>query len=113
MTAPDTPGVRREALSLECLDDPALRLVQPIRLIAEYEPDAVIVMWDETRDFGVGPTLEAAVDDFRRSIAGIYRRVEGAVGAPGPRVAAVRAVLARYIERRPSPDAEEPGRPAE
>jgi hypothetical protein len=103
---------RREALVLECLDDPGLRLAQPMRLIAEYEPDAVIVVWDETRDFGVGPTLEAAVADFRRSIAAIYHRIEAAAGG-GPRVAAVRHVLARYIERRGAVPPEEPGRPVE
>jgi len=100
VTAPDGSDVRREGLLLESLDDPAFRLTQPMRLIAEYEPGAVIVMWDETRDFGVGPTLEAAVDDFRRSITDIYRRVEDVPGKTGPRVAAVWNVLARYIERR-------------
>ncbi len=99
MTAADEGGVRREGILLESLDDPAFRLTQPMRLIAEYEPGAVIVMWDETRDFGVGATLEAAVNDFRHSITEMYRRVEDVPGKSGPRVAAVWHVLARYIER--------------
>jgi hypothetical protein len=99
VTAPDVPEVRREGILLESLDDPAFRLTQPMRLIAEYEPDSVIVMWDETRDFGVGATLEAAVNDFRRSITDMYCRVENVPGKSGPRVASVWHVLARYIER--------------
>ena len=99
MSPTHDPDGRRESLLLESLGDPALRLTQPMRLIAEYEVGAVIVMWDETRDFGVGATLEAAVDDFRRSIAEMYRRVEGVPGKTGPRVAAVWHVLTRYIER--------------
>ena len=99
MSTERDPERRREGLLLESLNDPELRLARPMRLVADYEPGAVIVVWDETRDFGVGPTLEAAVDDFRRSIAEMYRRVELAPGKTGPRIAAVWHVLARYIER--------------
>ena len=76
------------SLSIGRLDDPRLRLTAPIPVRVEEDGLGNVVLWsDDLDEFGVGETLDAAMDDFRSTVVALYfllREDEARLG-PGPR----------------------------
>ncbi len=86
---------------LGALPGPELRLRTPLRLEVQREDDSVVVWSADLDEFGYGPHLTAAIEDFQQTIIELYHTLEGEQDRLGPGMVELWGVLQQTIERRP------------
>lgn len=82
------------------LNHSLLRLRQPADLDVESCPGGVIVTLPTTGDWGVGPHLTAAVEDWQQTVVELYWTLQAEQGQLGPAMVALWAQLQTLIEVR-------------
>ncbi len=86
---------------LGTLPAPELRLRAPIHLEVQREGDAVTVWSSDLNEFGYGPHLTEAIEDFQQTVIELYRTLEVQQSRLGPSMTELWALLQLLIERRP------------
>ncbi len=86
---------------LGTLPDPEIRLQAPIHLEVQQEDDNVAVWSEELEEFGYGPHLTAAIEDFQQTVIELYHTLAAEQGHLGPGMVDLWARLQLFIERRP------------
>ncbi len=86
---------------LGSIPSPDLRLRAPIRLEAQREGDSVTVWSEELEEFGYGPHLTAAIEDFQQTVIELYHTLATEQGRLGPGMIDLWARLQLFFERRP------------
>jgi len=97
------PSARPAKLLFGALRDPEYRLRQPIPLELEVEESEVVLSWAEADEFGYGPTMGAALDDFGHTIRELYRRLHEKGQSLSSELENVKRLLDGYIEPRSKP----------
>lgn len=94
------PSARPDKLLFGSLDDPEFRLRRAIPLDLSVEESSVVLTWAEVEEFGYGPTMGAALDDFGQTLRELYRRLHAKEARLGPDLQNVKKILDDYIEPR-------------
>jgi len=94
------PGLPAEFV-VGTLRHPFLRLRHPVRLAVAQDEEFVAVVLDEINEFGYGPHLTAAVEDWQQTIAGLYLTLEAERERLGPAMADLWQRLQTIVEPRP------------
>jgi hypothetical protein len=83
------------------LHHPFLRLRRPVRLAVAQDEEFVAVSFDDIDEFGYGPYLTAAVEDWQQTIAELYLTLRAERERLGPAMADLWERLQTIIEARP------------
>jgi hypothetical protein len=89
-----------DVVQFAAIRDPRLRIVKAIPLNVSREESHFIVDWPETHEFGTGPTLSGALDDFAGSLRELYHELFSPNANLGPDLERVRQTLAEHIQPR-------------
>jgi len=93
------PSARPARLLFGALKAPTLRLRKPIPLDLSIGETEVVLTWAEIDEFGYGSTMGDAAEDFSRSLAELYCRLQESE-LLGPDLLNVKQILSQYIETR-------------
>lgn len=64
--------IQSEAVLFGAISDPMIRVKSPIPLRISREGDTVAVFSSDLEEFGYGPTLSDALDDFAKTVCELY-----------------------------------------
>jgi len=102
---PQAPGGPPAGLPSEfvvgTLRHPVLRLRRPVRLAVAQDEEFVTVVLDEVDEFGYGPHLTAAIEDWQQTIAELYLTLQAERERLGPAMADLWERLQTVVEARP------------
>lgn len=82
------------------INDPRLRLKQPFPLTISRREGSVVVSSDDLEEFGYGPTLSDALEDFGKTICELYHSLEAEERRLSNHLKQTLATLRRYLEPR-------------
>lgn len=97
----EPPSARPEWIEFGALMHPLLRLQRPIRLQVSSNEGMVSVFWREGTEFGYGQTMSEALDDFGRTLAELYSRLNEPNVQLSSDLQETKQLLCAYIESRP------------
>lgn len=80
--------------------DPRLRVKTSIPIDISRAQEAVVAYSPELEEFGYGPSLSEALDDFGKTICELYFSLEGKEEKLGDSLKKLLAVLRTYLEPR-------------
>ncbi len=98
----EVPSARPQSVLFGALVHPHLRLRKPVPLDVSVEEGHVVLSWNETEEFAYGATVGEALDDFSKTLSGLYTELHSPSVRLGADLERVRHILDDYIEpRRP------------
>jgi hypothetical protein len=83
------------------LRHPFLRLRRPVRLAVAQDGEFVTVLLEEIDEFGYGPHLTAAVEDWQQTIVELYLTLQAERERLGPAMVELWERLQTFVEARP------------
>jgi len=96
----EVPTARPKSVLFAALVHPKLRLRKPIPLEVSVQEGHVVLSWDETDEFAYGANTGEALDDFAKTVSGLYFDLNDPNVRLGENLEKVRRVLNEYIEPR-------------
>jgi hypothetical protein len=96
----EVPSARPQSVLFGALVHPTLRLRKPIPLNVSVEEGQVVLSWNETEEFAYGTTVGEALDDFSKTLSGLYAELHSPDVRLGADLDRVRRILEDYIEPR-------------
>jgi hypothetical protein len=97
----DPPPATPSEVLIGTLPHPNLRLRAPLRVEVQREDDAIGVWSPDLEEFGYGPHLTAAIEDFQQTLVELYLTLEEDRPNLGPAMIAQWERLEQAIEQRP------------
>lgn len=89
-----------DSLQLGSLAHPHLRLRRPLPLTVTHDGPLIIASCQALEEFGYGPHLSAAVEDFRQTVAELYDTLKADRDRLGPDLSGLWQQLQALIEER-------------
>jgi len=96
----ETPSARPKSVLFAALAHPKLRLRKPIPLQVSVQEGHVVLNWDEADEFACGANTGEALDDFSKTLSGLYFDLNDPKIRLGENLEKVRRILDEYIEQR-------------
>ena len=96
----ELPSGRPTTILFGALCDPRFRIKRAIALEISSEGGAVIAHSPDVDEFGYGPSLSAALDDFGRTLLELYVSLEENQSRLADDLVRIRTKLDEYLERR-------------
>lgn len=96
----EIPTARPTSVLFAALVHPKLRLRKPIPLQVSVQEGQVVLNWDETDEFACGANTGEALDDFSKTVSGLYFDLNDPKVRLGENLEKVRRILNEYIEPR-------------
>jgi hypothetical protein len=96
----EIPSARPKSVLFAALVHPKLRLRKPIPLEVSVQEGHVVLNWNEAEEFACGATTGEALDDFSKTVSGLYFDLNDPKVRLGENLEKVRRILNEYIEPR-------------
>lgn len=92
--------VRPSRILFGAINHPRLRMKTPIPVDISAEGESVVASCSELEEFGYGPSLSEALDDFGRTVCQLYFSLDSEGDRLNENLKEIRSRLSRYLEPR-------------
>ncbi len=95
-------SMRPKKLLFGAISDPRLRVKLPIPVDISGKKGAVVTHWSDIGEFGYGPHMSAALDDFGKTVSELYWSLDSREGDLGDDLKKVLSILRHHFMPRPT-----------